>query len=130
MANKTVLISDDSATARMIIRRCLEVVGCREWQFMEASNGKEALEFLRQNRAIDLLITDMNMPIMDGKSLLLGVKSSPKLNAIPVFVVTSQGNPALEVELIRLGAEKVIYKPISPEKLKDGLEQIFGKEFS
>jgi two-component system chemotaxis response regulator CheY len=123
-----VLIADDSATARMVIKRCFEVIGCREnWSFQEAVNGKDALEKLRQN-SFDLLLTDINMPVMDGKKLLLGVKSSPRLNHIPVVVISSLGNPALIDELKRIGANIVIHKPISPEKIIQAIEEIFGKD--
>lgn len=126
---KTILVADDSATARMVIIRCLECVGLQGRSFLEAVNGKEALEKIRVTH-VDLLITDINMPVMDGRSLLLGVKSSPKINHIPVFVVTSLGNPAMEIELKRIGAEKVIHKPISPDKLMIALEDFFGKDFA
>lgn len=124
----TVLITDDSATARMITQRCLEMAGYSEVEYLQAANGKEAMEVLREKK-VDLLITDMVMPVMDGKALLKGVKSSPKLNFIPVFVITSLANPALEKELNSIGVDKVIYKPISPPKIMECIEDIFGEEF-
>jgi two-component system, chemotaxis family, chemotaxis protein CheY len=121
----SVLITDDSGTARMVIQRCLEVTGCAACEFIHASNGQEAIEILRA-RKIDLLITDMNMPVMDGRRLLLSVKASPRLNHVPVVVVTSIGNPALERELFRIGVNTLIHKPVSPEKIAACIEDIFG----
>ena len=126
-AVQKILIADDSSTARMVIRRCLEMIGLQDRIFFVAGNGREALEILRRE-TIDLLITDINMPIMDGCRLLLSVKASPRLNSIPVFVVTSLGNPTLEAELHRIGAEKVIYKPVTPDKFQAALEEVLGKD--
>lgn len=125
---RTVLITDDSGTARMIIQRCLEMIGCNECEFVHAADGVEALSVLR-SRQIELLITDMNMPNLDGRGLLLAVKSSPRLNHIPVFVITSLANPALERELEMLGVNKIIYKPASPQKLLECINDTFGKDF-
>lgn len=124
---RTVLITDDSATARMIIQRCLEMIGCADCDYVHAADGFEALTILR-SREIALLITDMNMPNLDGKGLLQAVKGSPKLNHIPVFVITSLANPALERELQMIGVDRIIYKPVSPPKLQECIEQTLGKE--
>lgn len=124
---RTILITDDSATARMIIQRCLEMIGCADCDYVHAADGFEALTILR-SREIALLITDMNMPNLDGKGLLQAVKGSPKLNHIPVFVITSLANPALERELHMIGVDKIIYKPVSPPKLLECIEQTLGKE--
>lgn len=124
---RTVLITDDSATARMIIQRCLEMIGCADCDYVHAADGFEALTILR-SREIALLITDMNMPNLDGKGLLQAVKGSPKLNHIPVFVITSLANPALERELQMIGVDRIIYKPVSPPKLLECIEQTLGKE--
>ena len=123
---QTILIVDDSATARMIIKRCLTIAGFQEAEFIEAGNGKEALQAAREN-TIDLLISDLNMPEMDGKQLLRHVKASPRLNYLPVMLVTSSNNPAIERELKELGAFAVMNKPVAPanlaEALKDNFEQ-------
>ena len=123
-----VLIVDDSKTARGIVQRCLEILGGDKFSFLTAENGQEALNLLRAESRIDLVVTDLNMPVMDGRRLLLGVKASPKLNHIPVFVITSLGNPALEEELRRIGAEAVVFKPFTPYSLQEPLEKIFGKD--
>lgn len=113
---KRIVLADDSKTALMFIRRCLEIIGLQQATFIETANGKEALAELKQAPA-DLLITDLNMPEMDGVSLLRRVKANPRLNAIPVLVITSASNPAKAAELKELGAFAVLDKPINPGAL-------------
>lgn len=117
---KRIIIADDSATARMFIKRCLEIIGLGEADFIEAADGKAALNAAKE-RIPDLLLTDLNMPIMDGETLLKWVKASPKLCEVPVIIITSAGNPAKEAELLKLGARQVINKPISPPVMMDAL---------
>lgn len=113
---KRIVIADDSATARMVIRRCLEIIGLGDAVMVEVPNGREALARLKEEPA-DLLVTDLNMPIMDGETLLKWVKGSPKLTTVPVVVITSAGNPAKSALLTELGAFAVLDKPISPATL-------------
>ena len=118
-----VIIADDSSTARMIIKRCLEIAGCLNVKFFEANDGEQALEIAKQNQ-IALLLTDLNMPNMDGISLLKRVKSSPTLTDIPVIVISSASHPAKDSELTRLGALAVLSKPISPASLSMVLQNM------
>ncbi len=115
---ENVIIADDSATARMIIKRCLEIAGCTDSQFYEAVNGEKALEIAKE-RPIDLLVTDLNMPCMDGKTLLKHIKASPKLTTLPVLVISSASNEAVKEELLKLGAHAVVNKPVSPASVAE-----------
>ncbi len=117
---KRIVIADDSATARMFIIRCLQIIGLGESEFVEAENGKEALTAAKE-KPTDLLLTDLNMPVMDGQTLLKWVKASPKLMDMPVVIITSAGNPAKEQELLKIGALKVINKPVAPPILMEAL---------
>jgi len=117
---KRIVIADDSETARMFIRRCLEIVGLQDTEFVEAENGKVALAHLKEADT-DLLVTDLNMPVMDGEVLLKWVKANPRLTVIPVLIITSAANEAKIQELKRLGAYEVLNKPISPAKLVQAL---------
>ena len=118
---KRIVIADDSATARMFIRRCMEIVGCRENAFVEVENGKEALDCLKKEPA-DLVVADLNMPVMDGETLLKWIKASPRFNSIPVVIITSAVNPAKEKELLDMGAYTILAKPVSPA----GLAPVIG----
>lgn len=121
-----IIVADDSATARMIIKRCLEIAGCSEANFLDAKNGVEALELAKNNK-VDLLVTDLNMPQMDGRSLLKHMKSSPSLNNLPVLVITSANNDVRSAELMSLGAFAVLNKPISPQEMAKAIEPIAKK---
>ncbi len=113
---KRILVADDSSTARMFVIRCLQIVGCQDAEFVQATNGREAYEALKE-MAADLIVTDLNMPEMDGATLLKKVKASPRFNDIPVIVITSAHNPAKSEELQKLGAMAVLEKPVSPPAL-------------
>ncbi|MDD3801155.1 MAG: response regulator [Desulfuromonas sp.] len=117
---KRIVIADDSGTARMMIRRCLEIIGLQDATFEEAENGREALTLVKKT-ATDLLVSDLNMPIMDGEALLQWVKASPKLVDLPVLIITSAGNPAKSEQLREMGAFAVINKPINPAILSEVL---------
>ncbi|MFH7319962.1 PleD family two-component system response regulator [Desulfurivibrio sp. D14AmB] len=122
-----IAIVDDSSTARMFIRRCLEIAGFGEAEIIEAENGREALEKIRQT-PVDLLLTDLTMPVMDGLTLLRWLKGNPKLAELPVLVITSAGNPARKKELVDLGVMGVIDKPVSPAKLSQILQPLLSSE--
>ncbi len=121
------MVVDDSATSRMFIKRCLEMVFTDEEEiaFTEAGDGKEALAKLKETPA-DLVFIDLNMPVMDGATLLRWIKSSPKLTDLPVVVITSVDNPAKRQELKDLGAVDVLSKPIAPAKLIPVVNEIFN----
>lgn len=117
---KRIIIADDSATARMFIKRCLQIIGLSDAEFIEVENGKEALEAAKEQPA-DLLLTDLNMPVMDGQTLVKWIKGSPKLCNMPIVIITSAGNPAKEAQLLELGAYRVLNKPVSPPMMMDAL---------
>ena len=117
---KRIIVADDSATARMFIKRCLQIIGLGDVEIIEAENGKEALTAAK-TQEVDLLLTDLNMPVMDGETLIKWVKASPKLGDLPVIVITSAGNPAKEAQLLELGAHRVLNKPVSPPMMMDAL---------
>jgi two-component system chemotaxis response regulator CheY len=107
------LIVDDSSTARMIIRRCIEIAGWHGREFLEAGDGKEAWQIL-QERRVDLVVSDLNMPGWSGRTLLQRIKSTPGLSSTCVVVITSSKNPHQEAELKAAGASFVLDKPVSP----------------
>ena len=121
---KRVVIADDSALARMFLRRCLEISGLNDAEFVEASDGAEALEKLKEVPT-DLLVTDLTMPGVDGLELMRRISASPRLNGTPVLVVTSAGNEAQREELIELGVVSILSKPINPPVVADALEKVF-----
>jgi two-component system, chemotaxis family, chemotaxis protein CheY len=120
---KTIIIADDSKTARMVTRRCLEIAGGEEIEFLEAADGQAALELVRHHNT-DLVVTDLNMPVMDGTALIRIIKSSPRLHEIPVMVVSSMSSQTRIEELLTLGAFVVLAKPISPAAVMEALDKL------
>jgi two-component system chemotaxis response regulator CheY len=120
---KRILIVDDSAMARIIIRRCLEIAGAPDWEFTEAADGEAALAILRAG-GIDMLVTDLNMPTLDGAALLRRVRASPKLAGIEVVVVTSDNGTATSNRLAEYGASAVLLKPLTPPRVAEALAHL------
>lgn len=120
MGFKRILIVDDSQTARMIIKRCLEIVGYKDVMYYEAEDGDRALEFLSEN-PVDIVFTDLKMPNMDGEMFVRTLKNNECTKQIPVVVITSMGNPYIIEQLRSAGACSIIQKPVSPVKVKEAL---------
>ncbi len=126
MARK-VLIIDDSALARRFIRQCVQITFGNDLEFLEASNGKDGLALLGVNPDAWLVLTDLNMPLMDGFEFVRHVRSSG-FSKTNVVVVSSLQNAAREKELMQEGALAVMAKPISPVKLKEQIEPLLKQK--
>ncbi|HET9238613.1 MAG TPA: response regulator [Oligoflexus sp.] len=109
---KRILIIDDSRTARMFIKQCFEIAGFSDCEFLEASQGEEALTMMNTEGNVALVITDINMPVKDGLTMIREMRSSETLKKIPVLVITSTQNAAREQELKPLGVEAILAKPL------------------
>ena len=116
--HRTILIVDDSETSRMIIRKCFSMNGDDESHFLEAGDGIHALSTL-VDTSVDLVITDLNMPRMDGLTLLRKLRKGEKTKNLPVVVITSMGNDQLDQELRDLAVTGIIRKPLTPAKVRD-----------
>ena len=113
----TLLIVDDSATTRAIIRKVLGLTGLEIGALHEAKNGKEGLEALRANW-IDLVLADLNMPEMNGQQMIAAMAADPLLKKVPVVVVSSEGNQTLLESLAEQGVLEVIRKPFEAALLR------------
>jgi two-component system, chemotaxis family, chemotaxis protein CheY len=118
---RSVLIVDDSSTSRMIIQRCIEMSGYEVDTFMNAENGIDALTQLDGETSVDLIVSDINMPKMDGQTFVRLLKNKPVTAGIPVLITSSIADAAVETEMNKLGIWKVIKKPVSPEKISHAL---------
>jgi two-component system, chemotaxis family, chemotaxis protein CheY len=116
MSYKRILITDDSTTSRMIIKRCIEMAGFFDIEYFEAEDGLQGLTILDTEK-VDLIITDLKMPKMDGKTFIRKIKSSEDKKNIPIVVVSSLDNSILQERLTREGVMAVIGKPLSPAKV-------------
>ncbi len=120
----SVLLVDDSSTSRMIVQRCMEMAGASVSSFLGVDNGLEALALLKKGTPIDLVVTDLNMPKMDGRAFSRIVKGDPAFCSIPVVVISSIADGDAERELKALGVASVMKKPITPAKMVDVLEAL------
>jgi two-component system chemotaxis response regulator CheY len=119
-----VLVVDDSAAIRKILQRVLRQTGMAIGTVHEAGDGQEALDLLKGGHKIDLVLTDINMPRMDGLQLLSAMKASPQWNGIPVMMITTEGGETKVGEAVRLGAAGYVRKPFTADQIKEKLAGI------
>ncbi len=120
-----ILIVEDSVPMRAVIKKIIRASGFNVGQIFEASNGREALDVLREEW-LDLVLTDYNMPDMDGLELLDNMKKDDTFKALPVVVVSTEGSDKRVEEFLKMGAE-YIKKPFTPEEIKQKLNLIMGE---
>jgi two-component system chemotaxis response regulator CheY len=120
-----VLIVDDSPLMRTVVRRIMELSGVDMDVCSEASNGQEALDWLL-SEPVDLVLTDINMPTMNGADLLREMKQCGLLARIPTLVVSTDATDHRIHDMIELGANGYVTKPFSPESLRDELDRVLG----
>lgn len=121
-----VLVVDDSLPMRSVIKKTIRASGFNVGQIFDASNGREALDFLRQEW-LDLVLTDYNMPDMDGLELIKEMKKDEALEGIPVVMVTTEGSQQRVKEFLENGAADYIRKPFTPENIRKKLNRIMGE---
>lgn len=121
-----VLIVDDSSSMRAVVKKIIRVSGFNVGECWEAADGKEALKVL-MNEWVDLVLTDINMPNMNGLELIAEMKRNESLRSIPVVMVTTEGSEIRMQESIKLGASGYIKKPFLPEEIKRTLSGIMGE---
>jgi two-component system chemotaxis response regulator CheY len=109
-----VLVVDDSDLIRRMILRTLELAEVPLGVPYEAANGREALDIMEDNW-VDLVLADINMPVMDGVEMVRHMRGSPELAGIPVIVVSTEGATARMEELRAMGVSACIRKPFTPE---------------
>jgi len=118
------MIVDDSPVMRSFVRRTLQIAGLEMESCAEASNGAEALQKLA-GAEVDLILTDINMPELDGEGLLRALRVDPELSKIPVVVVSTDSTEQRVDSLMALGARGYVKKPFQPERLSQVLTGIF-----
>jgi len=119
-----ILVVDDFSTMRRIIKNLLRDLGFNNTS--EADDGNTALPML-QNGDFDFLVTDWNMPGMQGIDLLKAVRSDPKLEKLPVLMVTAESKRDQIVEAAQAGVNGYIVKPFTAVTLKEKIEKIFER---
>ncbi len=121
-----VLIVDDSLAMRAILKKVLKASGFNLGQIFEAGNGKEALEAIKKEQ-LDIVLTDYNMPVMNGLELVAAMKKNDLYKDIPVVVITTEGSRKVLDEFMEKGARDYIKKPFTPETVRAKLNNIMGE---
>mgnify|MGYP000493728928 FL=1 len=122
-----VMIVDDSRSMRQVIRKILGVSGFKVGDCLEAGNGREALDLLERHW-VDLILSDIHMPVMDGFGLLRALRDSEEWHDTPVVLITTESNEDRIQEALSLGARGYIRKPFRAESIRMHLNRILGVE--
>jgi two-component system, chemotaxis family, chemotaxis protein CheY len=117
-----VLVVDDAATMRRIVKGLLRELGIKN--IREAENGSTALDELRKKKA-DLVVSDWNMPIMNGLDLLRAIRQDNDLKSTPVLMVTAEAKKENIIEALQAGVSNYIVKPFNAKTLEEKLSKIF-----
>ena len=123
---KNILIVEDSAAMRSMIDSILGDLAGEEFVITEAQNGFEALKLLPRVQ-FDLILTDINMPDINGLELLAFLKSNPRYREIPTVIITTEGKAEDRQRGLALGADEYLIKPFSPENLITSIKRLLGK---
>jgi two-component system chemotaxis response regulator CheY len=119
-----VLVVDDQLTMREVTRLALQEMGVR--QIIDAENGDDAFK-KATTQPLDMIISDFNMPGMDGLGLLRAVRGHPAVRKLPFILVTGRGDNALVVSAAQAGVNNYIVKPFTAEMLREKVEAVVGK---
>jgi len=111
------LIVDDSSVMRKIVERALRQAGLELEQVLEAGNGAAALELLRSNK-VDLVLSDINMPVMNGLEFIRQLSSMENARGVPVIMITTEAGESQVAQAISWGARGYIRKPFTPDQIK------------
>jgi len=118
MSSIRALIVDDSSVMRKIVERCLRQAGLDLSDVREASNGLEAIALLKENQ-FDLVLSDINMPVMDGLEFVRNAQQIDSAKGTPIVMITTEGGEKHVMEALSLGAKGYIRKPFTPDQVKD-----------
>jgi two-component system chemotaxis response regulator CheY len=121
------LIVDDSSVMRKIVERSLRQAGIELEKVVEASNGAEALVAL-QNNVVDLILCDINMPVMDGLEFVRQVATVESAKGVPIVMITTEGSESHVVQALSAGARGYIRKPFTPDQVKEHVLPVLGKK--
>lgn len=119
----TLLIVDDSATMRAMMKRAALLSGVPVATVLEAANGREALDLLAR-QPVDAVFTDLNMPVMSGLELLKGMAGDPRLDHVLRVIVSTDGSDVRRRQVGDLHVGRYLQKPVRPEAVCDVLSEL------
>lgn len=120
---KKILIVDDSSMIRLVVTKAARKAG---YEVIEASNGKEGLEELTKNDQISLILSDINMPIMDGIEMVTQIKKDDNTKFIPVVMLTTEDSDALKKKGRELGVKAWMVKPFNEKTFIKAMMKLIG----
>lgn len=126
MDNLRALIVDDSSVMRKIVERSLRQAGLSIAEVLEASNGAEALAAL-ENHNVDLILCDINMPVMDGLEFVKQLSGVENAKGVPVIMITTEGSEGHVVQALSAGARGYIRKPFTPDQVKEHVLPVLAR---
>jgi two-component system chemotaxis response regulator CheY len=120
-----ILVVDDSETMRAVIAKSIGLAGIALGSLFQAANGAEGIEVLRREW-VDLVLADINMPVLNGVGMVTQMKADPGLGDIPVIIVSTEGSATRLQALKDQGVKGFLRKPFTPEELKKAMETVLG----
>ena len=121
-----ILVVDDSAVMRAMIIRTLRLSGVPVGELLEAANGAEALARVAE-RWVDLVLLDINMPVMDGEAVVDHLRADPAHAALPIIIVSTERSET-RIASLRSRGVAFVHKPFTPEQLRDTIIAVTGVE--
>lgn len=120
---RRILVTEDSATMRSLLTATIE--SCGDYEVVEAASGFEALRLLPRD-TVDLIITDINMPDINGLELIRYVRNNESYKEIPLFIISTEGREKDVEKGLSLGANEYLVKPIDPRRLQELIVKYVG----
>lgn len=119
---KTILSVDDSSSIRQMVAFTLKSAG---YEVVEAADGQEGLDKAKQ-KTVDLVLTDQNMPRMDGLTLIKTLRGLPNYRSTPILMLTTESGDAMKMQGKAAGATGWLVKPFDPQKLLEVVKKVIG----
>ncbi|MDD4978889.1 MAG: response regulator [Gallionella sp.] len=119
---KTILSVDDSSSIRQMVAFTLKSAG---YEVVEAADGQEGLDKAKQ-KTVDLVLTDQNMPRMDGLTLIKTLRALPNYRSTPILMLTTESGDAMKMQGKAAGATGWLVKPFDPQKLLEVVKKVIG----
>ena len=119
---KTILAVDDSASIRQMVSFTLKSAG---YEVLEAVDGQDGLDKAK-SRSVNLVLTDQNMPRMDGLTLIKSLRSTPQYASTPILMLTTESSDAMKMQGRAAGATGWLVKPFDPQKLIEVVRKVIG----
>jgi len=121
-----ILVVDDSEIIRSMIVRTIGMTGVPVSGFFQAGNGQDAIKVMKDNW-IDLVLADLNMPVMDGAAMIEQMRGDDLLGSIPVVIVSAEGSDTKKEKLSKYGIVEFVHKPFAPETIKKAFVRVLGE---